>query len=167
MEGNFGGGKYWRIWWMTINLPKSNLPIFILDWKNLTQDVMCKHSSRKKLMLILCLKQNPCRRLWVRSYQTPRGYWVRPCHHWQLWKPMKKFQNSTNSSRMHMWHAISSYKYITYWRYWSRTCLTMTASTEISFFTATMHYLNYQVHKHTQVLRHNLSRSVHRSLNTW
>ena len=31
IEGNFGGGKHWRIWRMTINSPKFNPPIFILD----------------------------------------------------------------------------------------------------------------------------------------
>ena len=29
IEGNFGGGKHWRIWRMTINSPKFNPPIFI------------------------------------------------------------------------------------------------------------------------------------------
>ena len=30
IEGNIGGGKLWRIWRVTINLPKFDSPIFIL-----------------------------------------------------------------------------------------------------------------------------------------
>ena len=120
---------------MTLNLlSKFNPPIFNLDL-NLTWDVTCIHSCRKKSMSIITvvLETPACQRLY--SWEVTRSQggieWDCATIGSQLQRPTKKFQKSVNSSRIHMWHATSSYTYRTY--IGDIAYPTTTAPPEISF----------------------------------